>query len=32
MGKQLVIFITCGFFCNLQSRARTHTVLVCTSC
>jgi hypothetical protein len=34
MGKQLVSFITCGcessasFFCNLQSRARTHTVLV----
>ena len=32
MGKQLVIFITCGFFCNLQSRARTHAVLICTSC
>jgi hypothetical protein len=33
MGKQLVNFITCGCelsapFCNLQSRARTHTVLV----
>ena len=34
MGKQLVNFITCGcessahFFCNLQSRARTHAVLV----
>jgi hypothetical protein len=33
MGKQLVIFITCGCessasFCNLQSRARTHAVLV----
>jgi hypothetical protein len=34
MGKQLVSFITCGsessahFFCNLQSRARTHAVLV----
>jgi hypothetical protein len=34
MGKQLVNFITCGcessatFFCNLQSRVRTHAVLV----
>jgi hypothetical protein len=34
MGKQLVKFITCGcetsapFFCNLQSRAWTHAVLV----
>jgi len=34
MGKQLVNFITCGcesstpLFCNLQSRARTHAVLV----
>ena len=34
MGKQLVNFITCGceskapFFCNLQSRARTHAILV----
>jgi hypothetical protein len=34
MGKQRVNFITCGcessapFFCNLQSRARTHAVLV----
>jgi hypothetical protein len=34
MGKQLVNFITCGcesseiLFCNLQRRARTHTVLV----
>jgi len=34
MGKQLVNFITCScessapFFCNLQSRARTHPVLV----
>jgi len=34
MGKQLVNFITYGcessarFFCNLQSRARTHAVLV----
>ena len=33
MGKQLVNFITCGCessapFCNLQSRARTHAVLV----
>jgi hypothetical protein len=33
MGKQLVNFITCGCessapFCNLQSRARTHVVLV----
>ena len=34
MGKQLVNFINCGcessapFFCNLQSRARTHAVLV----
>ena len=34
MGKQLVNFITCGcelsapFSCNLQSRARTHAVLV----
>jgi hypothetical protein len=34
MGNQLVNFITCGcessapFFCNLQSRARTHAVLV----
>jgi len=34
MGKQLVNFITYGcessasFFCNLQSRARTQTVLV----
>ena len=34
MGKQLVNFITCGcessapFFCNLQSRVLTHTVLV----
>ena len=34
LGKQLVNFITCGcessapFFCNLQSWARTHTVLV----
>jgi hypothetical protein len=33
MGKQLVNFITCGYmssapFCNLQSRAGTHTVLV----
>jgi hypothetical protein len=34
MGKQLVNFITlrlrveCTLFCNLQSRARTHAVLV----
>ena len=34
MGIQLVSFITCGcessasFFCNLQSRARTHALLV----
>jgi hypothetical protein len=34
MGKQLVNFITCGcksnapFFCNLQSQARTHAILV----
>jgi hypothetical protein len=33
MGQQLVNFITCGcessaLFCNLQSRARTHAVLV----
>jgi hypothetical protein len=33
MGKQLVSFIACGCessapFCNLQSRARTHAVLV----
>jgi hypothetical protein len=33
MGKQLVIFITCECelrapFCNIQSRVRTHTVLV----
>jgi hypothetical protein len=33
MGKQLVNFITCGSkssapFCNLQSRARTHAILV----
>ena len=33
MGKQLVNFITCccessAPFCNLQSRARTHAVLV----
>jgi len=34
MGKQLVNFITCGcessapLFCNLQSRARTHAILV----
>ena len=33
MGKQLVSFITAvasrvHFFCNLQSRARTHVVLV----
>ena len=34
MGKQLLNFITCGcessapIFCNLQSRARTHAVLV----
>ena len=34
MDKQLVNFITCDcelsayFFCNLQSRARTHAVLV----
>ena len=34
MGKQLVNFITCGcessapYFCNLQSRVRTHAVLV----
>ena len=33
MGKQLVNFITCGCessapFCNLQSWARTHAVLV----
>ena len=34
MGKQSVNFITCGwessapFFCNLQSRSRTHAVLV----
>jgi len=34
MGKQLVNLITCGcessspFFCNLQSQARTHAVLV----
>ena len=34
MGKQLVNFITCDcessapFFCNLQSRVRTHAVLV----
>jgi len=34
MGKQLVNFITCdcessaSFFCNLQSRVRTHAVLV----
>jgi hypothetical protein len=38
MGKQLVIFITCGckpsapFFLIYKSRARTHAVLVCTSC
>jgi hypothetical protein len=39
MGKQLVNFITCGcessapFFCNLQSRARTHAVfeIICLS-
>jgi hypothetical protein len=33
MGKQLVYFITCAAcrvhpFCNLQSRARSHAVLV----
>jgi hypothetical protein len=33
MGKQLVSLITCGcessaLFCNLQSRERTHAVLV----
>jgi len=33
MGKQLVNFITCGCessapLCNVQSQARTHTVLV----
>ena len=28
MDKQLVNFITCTLFCNLQSRARTHAVLV----
>ena len=33
MGKKLVNIITCGCesiapFCNLQSQARTHTVLV----
>jgi hypothetical protein len=33
MGNQLVNFITCGCesnapFCNLQSKARTHAVLV----
>ena len=34
MGKQLVSFITCDressapFFCNLQSRAQTHAILV----
>jgi hypothetical protein len=33
MGKQLVNFITCGYessapFCNVQSRAWTHAVLV----
>jgi hypothetical protein len=33
MGKQLVNFFTCGCessapFCNLESRARTHAVLV----
>jgi hypothetical protein len=33
MDKQLVNLITCGYessapFCNLQSRARTHAVLV----
>ena len=30
MGKQLLNFITCGctLFCNLQSRARTHAILV----
>jgi hypothetical protein len=33
MGKQLVSYITCGGessapFCDLQSRARTHAVLV----
>jgi hypothetical protein len=34
LGKQMVNFITCGcessapFFCNLQSQARTHAVLV----
>jgi hypothetical protein len=33
MSKQLVNFITCGCessasFCNLQSRAQTHAVLV----
>ena len=34
MGKQLVNFVTCGcesstpFFCNLQSRAGTHAILV----
>jgi hypothetical protein len=33
MGKQLVNFITCGCelsapFCNFQSRAQTHAVLV----
>ena len=28
MGKQLVSFITCTLFCNLQSRVRTHAVLV----
>jgi len=37
MGKQLVNFIACGcessppFFCNLQSRGRTHAVLVILS-
>jgi hypothetical protein len=33
MGKQLVSFMTCGCesrapFCNLQSRVRTHAVLL----
>jgi hypothetical protein len=38
MGKQLVNFITCGyessapFFCHLQSRARTHPILVTVLC
>jgi hypothetical protein len=27
----LQLRIKCTLFCNLQSRARTHTVLVCTS-